>query len=453
MRTAWIGLPLLMAARAAIASVGPEVAAQLQGRLTPLGAEPAGNADGSIPGWDGGLTPDRVPAGFSAGNRYSDPYADEKPVLVITADNAAKQAAHLSPGQRALLAAYPASYRLPVYPGHRSYAAPNDWYAGSFQNATQAYLDKPDGTPQHAGAGIPFPIPQDGNEAIWNHRLSWRGPGRQRAFCTGSVAPDGTTELVHYVELVRYQALDAEPEKKYGRILGFSILAALSPDKLRGAVKLIYDTAAAMPGSAWQFSPGQSFMSHTSEAGGDTPALGMDGLMNDDQVDGYSGPSERYDWKLRGKSEIYVPYNAYRLHDSAFDYPQLLSPHHLNPDAARYELHRVWVLEGRCRRDRSCAYPRRVLYLDEDSWRVLLAELYDHVDRLAGFQEVHTFMAYDSGVLAPALETVYDLAAGRYLVTGMNNQESEMSFPSPERDQFYPSAARHWAWKAGAKPR
>lgn len=438
----------------AAASVGPQAAAQLAGKLTPLGGERAGNAEGSIPGWDGGLTPQRRPAQWQPGGRYVDPYPDDKPLLVIDKNNVEKYAGRLSPGQQALFARYPDSYRIVVYPSRRSYAAPDAFYAGTYKNATQAYLDdsgETPGTPQRAGLGVPFPLPDNGAEAMWNQRLRWRGPGRQRVYVQTSVSPDGAVSLVRFGEHARFEPIDAPPRKRIGPVLAYIATAVFEPAKLAGTVKLLWDTLGPPP-KAWQRSPGQTFVGPTSEAGADTPSLGGNGLLHEDQVEGYAGSPDRYEWKLAGKRELYVPYNSYRLHDAALGYSALLNPHHLNPDVARYELHRVWVVQGRCRPAQPCAWPRRVLYLDEDSWAVLLAELYTPDDTLTVFQEEHTLMAYDQPVLLPALETVYDLPGGRYLATGMNNQAAEVGWGAGELDGFEPGELKHWAKSIGAVP-
>ena len=449
----WVAGLLWLLAGSATAGVGPGLAGQLASRLTPLGGERAGNADNGIPAWDGGLTPQRRPPQWQPGGRYIDPYADDKPLLLIGKDNLAAYAARLSPGQQALFAQYPDSYRLPVYPSHRSYAAPDAFYAGTYRNATQAFLDEsgdtPGGVPLHAVAGIPFPLPANGAEAIWNQRLRWRGNGRERIYVQISVSPDGAASLVRLGERARYETIDAPPRKKVGQVLGYSASAVFEPAKLAGTLKLVYDTLLPPP-HAWQRSPGQRFIAATSEAGGDTPVLGANGLLHEDQLEGYSGSAARYEWKLDGKRELYVPYNSYRLHDAGFSYTDLLAPHHLNPDVTRYELHRVWVLQGKCRAGQSCAWPHRTLYLDEDSWQVLLAELYDAADRLVGFQEVHTLMAYDQPLLLPALETVYDFAGGRYLARGMNNQAPETSFGAADADAFDSGEMSHWAKSIGA---
>jgi hypothetical protein len=439
---------------AAAASVGPQTAAQLAGRLTPLGGERAGNAEGSIPAWDGGLTPQRRPAEWQAGGRYVDPYPGDKPLLVIDKNNLASYAGRLSPGQQALFARFPDSYRLVVYPSRRSYAAPDAFYAGTYRNATQAYLDDSTdtpGVPQKAGLGVPFPIPANGVEAMWNQRLRWRGPGRERIYVQTSVSPDGAVSLVRFGERARFDPIDAPPRRKVGPVLAYIATAVFEPAKLAGTVKLVWDSLTP-PSRAWQRSPGQMFVGATSEVGGDTPSLGGNGLLHEDQAEGYSGSTDRYDWKLVGKRELYVPYNSYRLHDAALGYSALLGPHHLNPDVARYELHRVWVLQGRCRPAQPCVWPRRTLYLDEDSWAVLLAELYTPDGTLAVVQEEHSLMAYDQPALLPALETVYDLPGGRYLATGMNNQAPEVSWGAGTLDDFESGELKRWAKSIGAVP-
>ncbi len=447
------GFAVLLAAAAA-ASVGPQNAAELAGRLTPLGGERAGNAEGSIPAWDGGLTPSRRPPQWQAGGRYIDPYPDEKPLFVIDKSKLDANAARLSPGEQALFARYPDSYRLPVYPSHRSYAAPDAFYAGTYRNATQAFLDDGGetgaGTPQHAVAGIPFPLPGNGAEAAWNQRLRWRGAGRERIYLQISVSPDGIPSPVRLAERARFEAIDAPPRnKKFGLVLAYTASAVFEPAKLAGTLKLVYDTLLPPP-RAWQLSPGQRFIAATSETGGDTPVLGADDLLQEDQIEGYAGSPARYEWKLGGKHELYVPYNSYRLHQASLRYADLLGPHHLNPDVTRYELHRVWVLEGRCRPTQSCGWPHRILYLDEDSWQVVLAELYGADGRLQVLQEVHTLMAYDQPLLLPALEAAYDLEDGRYLARGMNNLAPEVTFDAVDPDDLEPGGMRRWAKHLGA---
>ena len=76
----------------AMAAVSAAEAAKLGAELTPLGAVKAGNADGSIPAWEGGLT-SAAQAGFPnyrPGQHHPDPYASDKPLYTVTSANMAQ---------------------------------------------------------------------------------------------------------------------------------------------------------------------------------------------------------------------------------------------------------------------------------------------------------------------------------------------------------------------------
>jgi hypothetical protein len=431
-------------------------AARLSADLTPLGAERAGNADSSIPSWSG--TAPAAPEGWAPGARYSDPFADEKPLLVITAENADKQAKLLAPGQRALLAAYP-EYRLPVYPTHRQAIAPEAWYAGTAKNAALAHIASDSGLPERVVAGIPFPIIKDeaegGLEAIWNHRLRWRGEGRNRSYLEASVASTGAVDLVQVSERQRFLAFDAPPLEDSGQVLVASMFAVLSPKRIVGALKLTHETVGG-DGPAWQRSPGPDLpmFRKTTDAGKDVPMIGTDGLMTEDQREGFAGSPERYEWRLAGKRELLVPYDAYRLHASGIPTPELLSTRQLNPELLRYERHRVWVVEAKLKPNAIGLWQRRTFYLDEDSWQVLMVELYGTDDRLRRVQEIHTLVAWDQALLLPVLETVHDLAGKRYLALGVDNQQpGEIGFEASDIAEFETGKARRWAREIGAVPR
>jgi len=86
-RNTLIAVALAVLSGNALAAVSADEAASLGKTLTPVGAEKAGNKDGTIPEWTGGLT--TIPAGFKAGDSVRpDPFAGEKPRLVITGQNA-----------------------------------------------------------------------------------------------------------------------------------------------------------------------------------------------------------------------------------------------------------------------------------------------------------------------------------------------------------------------------
>ena len=118
------------------ASVSSQEAAQLGINLTLVGAEKAGNADGSIPPYSGGLT--TAPASFKAGDTMRpDPYANEKPLLVINGRNVDQYKDLLSATTVALAKRFP-GYRIDVYPTHRTAALPQQVLNNSRRNAIDA---------------------------------------------------------------------------------------------------------------------------------------------------------------------------------------------------------------------------------------------------------------------------------------------------------------------------
>jgi hypothetical protein len=443
-KTRWIFLSGWLALglnAASVASVGPDRAARLQTTLTPLGAERAGNAAGTLPAWTG-------PA--ASGPSAID---DAQPLYVVTAETAAKYAVNLSEGQRALLASLPGSYSLPVYPAHRRAGAPAGFYAGTLQNATHAFIDSSSPAPQAAITGIPFPVlsqqPSDaGLEAIWNHRLRWRGVSRTRQRMQITASTRGDLGVTRVLERQRFQSIDSAATDGYGVVLGFILRGVIEPRRLAGTIKLSYDPlqAAAV---AWQRSPNQPRIQKTQSTGDDTPMIGAEGLFNEDQAEGFSGSPSRYDWKLLGKRELLVPYDAAGFDGAAPD--DIFGPRHIRPGLARYELHRVHVVEARLKPTLSSPFARRVFYLDEDSWQVLLADLYDRSDRLVCVQEVHTRIGPE-GQLVPTLETAYDLIGRRYFAAATTNRDTPIDYSEISADEFKPSHVEAWARRAGIVP-
>src|SRR6201986_2756677 len=183
----------LFFAPVADAAVPEQQAALLKSRLTPVGAERGGNADGSIPAWTGGYT--TALPGYQSGAPRPDPFASENPFFTITAKNYRDYAEKLPEGAKHLFEEYP-DYRMDIYPSHRSAAAPDWVYANIFRNATRAHA-APEGIAygvEGAVGGIPFPIPKNGFEAMWNHLLAFWGPARELTVSTYVVPAGGAVE-------------------------------------------------------------------------------------------------------------------------------------------------------------------------------------------------------------------------------------------------------------------
>ena len=114
------------------------------------------------------------------------------------------------------------------------------------------------------------------------------------------------------------------------------------------------------PRRAWQYLPGQRRVKLAPDLAYDTPNPGAAGAGTYDDVSVFNGAIDRFDWKLIGKKEMYVPYSSYRLtyHKNAAD---ITKPNHLNPDLVRWELHRVWVVEATLKPGKRHIYSKRVV--------------------------------------------------------------------------------------------
>ena len=155
--------------------------------------------------------------------------------------------------------------------------------------------------------------------------------------------------------------------------------------------------------------------------GYDNPAF--DGLMTHDQIDMFNGPLDRYTVKLIGKKEIYVPYNAYRLYSPEYPYSDIVTKGHINQSLTRYELHRVWVIEAHVREGFSHIYKRRTFYLDEDSWLILLQDMYDEHNAFWRTAEAHAITFQNVPLIVNGVQVHYDLQSRRYVILNMTNEE------------------------------
>jgi Protein of unknown function (DUF1329) len=417
----------LMFAHLAWGAVSPQEAARLGADLTPLGGEKAGNADGTIPAWTGGLK-SAADAGFPnyhPGDHYPDPYASDKPLFTITPANMAQYAAKLTDGHKALLKTYP-DYKLVVYPTHRSGASPERVYEATKRIATTAKL-VPDGN-GFTGAvdGTPFPIPQNGLEVYWNHVTRWRGVGASLQIGQAPVTAGGGYTPVNFKEEFYFQYYEpGTTEAALNNILLFFTQETTAPARLAGEVLLVQETIdqAKEARRAWVYNPGQRRVRRAPDVAFDNPGTNADNLRTSDQFDMYNGSPQRYNWKLVGKREMYVAYNAYRLQDPSHKYSDILKKNHINQDLARYELHRVWVVDSTLKPGQSHIYSRRTLYVDEDSWQILAIDCYDSRGQLYRVQEGHAMNYYNLPSLWTDLELVMDLSNGRYLALGLQSEE------------------------------
>ncbi len=408
-------------------AISPQEAARLGADLTPLGAEQAANADGTIPAWTGGLksAADAGFASYKSGQHHPDPYATDKPLFTITPANMSEYAGKLTEGHKQLLQAYK-DYKMIVYPTHRSAAVPQRIYEATRRIATTANLAPGGNRVTGAIGGIPFPIPKQGVEVFWNHVLRFRADAAARVIGQAPVTAGGSYNLVEFKDEFLFQySVAGMTDASLNNIIAYFIQETTQPARLAGEILLVHETLDQSKENrkAWVYNPGQRRVRRAPNVAFDNPGTNADNLRTSDQFDMYNGSPERYDWKLIGKKEMYVPYNSYKLHSDSVKYADILKKNHINQDLARYELHRVWVVDSTLKPGTSHLYSRRTLYVDEDSWQILAVDCYDSRGKLYRVQEGHVINYYDLPTLWTTLELVMDLSNGRYLALGLQNEE------------------------------
>lgn len=421
-------LMLAAAALPAHARVDAAQAARLGQDLMPLGGERAGNAAGTIPAWDGGLT--SAPAGYQPGMHHLDPYAADKELYRVDAASAAQYKAVLAPGYQKLLEKHP-GYFLRVYPTHRSAAAPQRIYDATRYNATNAGLISGGNGIEGTAAGVPFPIPQSGQEAIWNHIARYRGDQIHMVTNQAAVLANGSyTLLKRDREILFIYGREGVTPADLDNTLFYYKYLVTAPSKLAGSSLVVQETLDQVLAirKAWRFSRGERRVRRLPMLAYDAMQPDTNGMATADVVDAYNGAPDRYEWKLIGKQEMLMPYNSYAVHQKGIPYEQILQAKSVNPELLRYELHRVWVVEADLRKGFSHPYAKRRFYLDEDSWQILGVDLYDKSGELVGLQEAHPISYYDVPMFGSTLETIYDFKGNRYYVDGLDNNEPMYDF-------------------------
>lgn len=416
--------------------------------LTPMGAERKGNADGTIPAWTGSMN--GVPAGLKyngPGDVYPDPYASEKPLFVIDASNVAQYAEKLSEGQKELIKKYPSTFKIPVYPSHRDGRFNALTEERTKWNASNTDLvNGLDGLDQYTG-GAPFPIPKNGAEAIWNARVIHPHPTMMGVMDDMAVYQNGNRQIRRqkYVGEFPYSYKDnkvGKVDEEIGINAGLVHVTVELPDRQKGQQTIVHEALDQVKyeRKAWVYIPGSRRVRRAPTVGYDTPD-GPGGLVTVDDSLGFNGALDRYDWKLVGKKEIYIPYHNYKFDDPAVKYDALLLKGHANPDYMRYELHRVWVVEATLKQGARHVYAKRRWYIDEDSWQITLVDSYDGRGALWRVGILNTLYDYALQGYVARAQVYHDLQSGAYIAMRMVNETAPMDFMAkPMGENYYTPA-------------
>jgi hypothetical protein len=420
-----IAAVLALSVTTAVAKVPESELARLDKDLTPMGAERAGNAAGTIPEWTGGFS---KPSGSEeVTGRLANPFPDDQIKFTITAANVDQYADNLSPGQIALFKKYPDTYKMNVYETRRTVAVPNDVYAKIRQNGATAELVNDGNGVVDFEVAHAFPIPQDAHEVLWNHLTRYRGGSAQRNYVQVPVQASGAYVPVQITDTFTWPDFlvgGKDPEKDRNVLIYFTY-AIHSPPQLTGTVLLVHETVDQVsdPRRAWLYNAGQRRVRRAPQVAYDGPGQGSDGTRTADDFDMFNGAPDRYNWKLVGKKEVYVPYNSYLMHSPDLSYKDLHHKGHMNQDYARYELHRVYEIEATLKEGSRHIYAKRVFFIDEDSWQIMIKDQYDGQGQLWRVGEAHAIQYYTIDVPWITNETLMDLNDGRYLTLGLTNEE------------------------------
>lgn len=410
------GLMALLAATAASAAD----ATALGVTLTAVGAEQAANKDGSIPAWVaekqdvGEWSPKKLRGDFWK-------HKGEKPRFSIDAGSADKYADRLTPGQLALIKQVK-SFRMDVYPTHRSCGVPDFVAENTKRNVGTAQVGGDGWTLKEAVLpGIPFPVPASGIEAVWNQKMRYRGLALTYPNATANVSPHkgGNEWITVAYEQTYYWPWAAKGSHKVSEIGSTytqTYFSFLKPVALAGQAGIISDFVNQPGTEAYYYFPGQRRVRRLPSYAYDSPQMGFENQYALDETQVFMGAPDRFDWKLVGKKEIYVPYNAFGAYDINAKQEEVLQRDFIEPGHRRYELHRVWVVEATVKAGVRHTSPKRVLYLDEDSWNVVLAEDYDAQGKLWKVREGYLIPVYETGTCDVTAFSQYNLAEGRYLV-------------------------------------
>ncbi|MFT6153257.1 MAG: hypothetical protein ACJA0E_000099 [Bermanella sp.] len=438
-------LVLAMASAGTFAKVTMQEAAKLGNELTPMGAIAAGNKTGTIPAYKGGIAADPTADPFT--NPVAKKFIGEAPLFTITAKNIDQYKASLSDGQIAMFNKYPETFVMPVYKTERTAVYPKGIQDKAKKNATATELVDGGSGLKNFDEAFPFVIPQNGMQVIWNHVTRFKGGSIERNAAQFNVQSNGSFIPVKITAILTFPnyLADGYDSEKDANILFYFTQQVKEPARLSGNVLLLHETIDQIkqPRLAWSYNAGQRRVRRAPQVSYDAPALASGGSRTSDQVDMYNGAPDKYDWKLVGKKEMYIPYNAYKLSDTNLKYSDIIKEGHINQSYARYELHRVWHVEATLKDGERHIYGKRTFYMDEDTWQVAVAEQYDTRGKLWRLGEGHAIQFINANT--PWYGTIlnYDLQAGRYFVE-LNNEEVDPFVFGKEiaHKNFTPSALR-----------
>ncbi len=426
---AWLSCALLLVSVPSWSAVSQAEADKLGTTLTPMGANPAGNAAGTIPKWTGSIL--GVPSWVDykgTGTYYPTPYPDEKqPMFVITAKNYTQYLKNLTDGQIALFKKYPDTFQMPVYPSHRDVRYSDLVHENTKLNALYTGLGADGNSATDVYFGVPFPIPKNAAEVLWNHMASPMMGSTEGTLDAAAVYDSGEINMRQSIEHrhVQYYSKNITREEfNKSNIAAMVMVELTAPAREKGTVVLVheYKNVSDTSRDAWVYLPSVRRVRRSPSIAYDFPDS-AGGLRTVDDAMLFNGANSRYTWKLEGEREIYIPYNNNELDNPQVTYKELLTKDHLNPKYMRYELHRVHVILAELRPGKRHIYAKRRLYTDEDTWAAVLADNYDSQGQLWRSNFRSMVDQYDLPGMGARMEVYHDLQKSAYLANYLINEQ------------------------------
>jgi hypothetical protein len=411
--------------------------------LTPLGGERAGNADGSIPAWTGGLVSPPLPPGTPVAVPL---FEDEQPLYTIDASNMEQYKDLLTPATQYQIQTF--GMTVPVYPTHRTAAAPQYVYDNTVKNATNAKLDPNGGRLGFTGAygGVPFPIIDTtdplvgGAQLIWNHLTAWYDYSDQSTFAPGCVVINGQLILVAgTVAHTIYPYYDPNGSlETFDGYFSKGHYYYKAPAAVVGQEDLVWHSSnvTLKPDIVWTVLNGQGRVRKAPDQSYDDPNPSSNGIASLDESSCFYGNPSQYDWTVIEKREMLVPYNCNKQVLS--DMQHMCGPHFIKPEYMRWEKHRVWVFEGNLHPGIRNVNIKRRFYSDEDTGLILLGEGYDGNGFMWKGYMICNFCIPSTPGTVEGQTLIFQLQSGDWVINGccsygkFKNTKTEMVMPPSE---------------------
>ncbi len=407
--------------------------------FTSVGAEYKASNNGLVPEWNKSKT--SVKKIVNKETIFYDQFSNDKVIEIIDKSNYGSFSSVLPFGLSELVKRND-DFRIGLYPTRRSADYPDN-IKKQFETVKKEFNDTNLRLKNLKVGELPFRFPISGEQIIWNHLLRYQGGSVERKFHTFVVGKEGVFSKVGvWVKRVYKTHMDKKEPNKLFYALG----KYFEPSTLIGDILLVHENVDQLKNSrkSWIYNQAQKRVRRAPDIGYDAVGSGSQGLITADQVDAYNGAPDRYEWKILGKKVLIVPYNCNKLNDKNLSYKSIIKKVSVNFELMRYEYHRVWIVEAKLKSNSSHIYSKRVFYIDEDSWSILLDESYSKNGDLWRVG-IHGMVQLNKNNFPWYRVHIHqDLINEKYFVSGLDNEiktPMKIGFKDKLR-KFQPNALR-----------